>query len=41
LDMVMPGHEGIEPGPGHEDYLIGPVNIDELIQRIRSISEKG
>jgi len=37
--IFLRGHGGIEFGPECNDYLIKPVNIDELIRKIRSISK--
>jgi DNA-binding response OmpR family regulator len=38
--IFLTGHGAIEFGPECKDYLIKPVNIDELIRKIRSISKK-
>ena len=37
--IFLTGHGGIELGPECNDYLIKPVNIEELIRKIRSISK--
>ncbi len=39
--IFLTGHGDIELGPGCGDYLIKPVNIDELIRKIRSVSATG
>ena len=36
--IFLTGHGGIELGPECNDYLIKPVNIAELIRKVRSIS---
>ena len=41
LVIFLTGLSHGEPGPERVDYLIKPVNIDELIQKIRSISARG
>lgn len=38
--IFLTGHGAIEFDPECNDYLIKPVNINELIQKIQSISKK-
>jgi DNA-binding response OmpR family regulator len=37
--IFLTGHGAIGFGPDSKDYLIKPVNIDELIRKIRSVSK--